>query len=345
MVPDKPNERNPMLKIAIVGAGNIGKNHARCYGQNPETEVVAFCDIDSERAEAAAKEHDCSAFSSLKEMLGSGTAMDAASVCTAGEENGGHHYEPTMALLSAGIPVLGEKPISNKIPEAREMVALAKEKGLRYGINLNHRFTPAAARAKAWLDEGRLGEVHFVNMRMWINNKNESSPHFHMRALHPHSIDIMRYFGGDIVRVHAFFKKGKGRTIWSNVQVNLQFADGAIGHLLGSYDGGGPGTPWGLETCEVVGSDARVIIDDACEKLTFSPRFSPEQESYACLGGMKSFGETFQSRIDAWVRDLVQETPPDEIQGSGEEALKAQCVIEAAIESWENGTVVTLDQR
>jgi predicted dehydrogenase len=56
-----------------------------------------------------------------------------------------------MELLGAGIPVLGEKPISNELDKAEEMVALAKEKNLRYGINLNHRFTPAALRAKEWV--------------------------------------------------------------------------------------------------------------------------------------------------------------------------------------------------
>ena len=72
---------------------------------------------------------------------------------------------------------------------------------------------------------GRLGELNIVNMTMWINNPNESSPYFHMRALHPHSIDVMQYFCGDVKRVQAFFKRGKGRKIWSNVQVNMQFKE------------------------------------------------------------------------------------------------------------------------
>ena len=146
------------------------------------------------------------------------------------------------------------------------MVALAKEKNLRYGINLNHRFTPAAVRAKEWVDGGRLGELNIVNMTMWINNPNESSPYFHMRALHPHSIDVMRYFCGDVKRVQAFFKRGKGRNIWSNVQVNMQFENGIIGHLTGSYDAGGS---YGLERLEVVGSEARFVILEACEQLEF----------------------------------------------------------------------------
>ena len=328
-----------MTRVAIVGMGGIGNTHARCYRDNEHSEVVAVCDMVAEKADEAAKEFGCRAFHSIREMLDSGIDIDAAGVTTAGKENGGDHYEPTMELLRAGIPILGEKPISNDIAKAREMVALAAEKNIPYAINLNHRFTPAARRAKEWLDEGRLGELTIINMTMWINNPNESSPHFHMRALHPHSIDVMRYFGGDVQKVQAFFKKGPGRTIWSNVQAGMLFANGAIGRLTGSYDAGGS---YGLETCEIVGSEARVVIREACQKLEFYPRFSEDVEIIENLGGMQGFGDTFGSRIDAWVDDLRNQTPPDQVDGKAEDALKAQLIIEAAIESWDTGQVVSL---
>lgn len=328
-----------MLQIAIIGLGGIGNTHARCYRENKNARIVAVCDAIEEKARQAAELYDCQSFTSISEMLEAGLRIDAASVCTAGVENGSHHFEPTMALLKAGIPVLGEKPISNKIEEARKMVATAKRKKVPYAVNLNHRFTPAAIRAREWLDGGRLGELNLLNMKLWINNPNESSPYFHMRALHPHSIDVMRYFGGEVKKVQAFFKKGKDRRTWSNVQVNLQFASGALGHLTGSYDAGGS---YGLETCEIVGSEGRVVIHDACEKLVFTPRFSNEVETYDHLGGMRSFGDTFQSRIDAWIDQLTRKIEPEAIDGKGEDALKAQLVIEGAIKSWETGTIVSL---
>ncbi|MBL7201216.1 MAG: Gfo/Idh/MocA family oxidoreductase [Anaerolineae bacterium] len=330
------------LKVAIVGLGGIGNTHARVYQKHPDSEIVAVCDILHDRADKAAELYGSPAFYSIREMLDSGIQIDAVSMCTAGVENGGDHYEPTMELLGAGLPVLGEKPISNDVGKAGEMVALAKAKNVRYGVNLNHRFTPAAVRAKEWVDEGRLGEIHIINMTMWINNPNESSPWFHMRALHPHSIDVMRYYAGDVVKVHAFFKKGKGRAIWSNVQVNMLFENGILGHLTGSYDATGPGGSYGLETLEVVGSDARFILREACEHLEFYPRFSRETVTYDYIGGMMSFGETFGSRIGRWVEQNIEGVKPEEIDGSGEDALKAQLVIEAAIESWQTGTVVTL---
>ncbi|MFC1735582.1 Gfo/Idh/MocA family protein [Candidatus Hydrogenedentota bacterium] len=328
-----------MLHIGIVGLGNIGNNHARCYGNNENANVTAVCDIIKERADRAEEEHDAKAFYSVQEMLDSGVKLDACSVTTAGEENGSDHHKPTMELLSAGLPVLGEKPISNNLSEAEEMVALGKEKKVQYGINLNHRFTPAAKRAKEWVDSGRLGQLHLINFRMWINNKKESSPWFHLRALHPHSIDVMRYFCGDVKSVHAFVGKGKGRAIWSNAQIGMEFENGVVGNLTGSYDAGGA---YGLEFCDVTGSDGRFLIEDACERLFFFSRTSIETERFDYLGGMLKFGETFQSRINVWIEQLLAGVSPEEIEASGEQALRGARVIEAAIKSAETHTVVDL---
>lgn len=328
-----------MIHVGIVGLGGIGNNHARCYQDNRHTKVVAVCDMIKEKADAAAKTYNAQAFYSIKAMLKSGIRLDACSVTTAGVENGGDHYTPTMELLRAGIPVLGEKPISNELAKARKMVALGKRQKIPYGINLNHRFTPAAKQAQKWIEKGRLGSLNIINMTMWINNPNESSPHFHMRALHPHSIDVMRYFCGNVVKVQAFFKKGEGRKIWSNVQVNMLFANGIIGHLTGSYDAGGS---YGLETCELVGSKGRIIINEACERLSFYPRFSKEVESFDHLGGMMSFPDTFPSRIGAWIDDLRKKVPYDQVDAKAEDALKAQTVIEAAIESWEKNKIISI---
>ncbi len=328
-----------MIHVAIVGTGSIGNKHAECYQKNKYTRVVAVCDKLIQKAETAAQRYGCKAYNSVQQMLAAGLRIDSAAVTTAGVENGSHHYAPTMELLAARIPVLGEKPISNNINHAWQMVNLAKTKRVRYAINLNHRFTPAAVRAQQWIKRGRLGQLNIINMTLWINNPNESSPHFHMRALHPHSIDVMRYFCGDVRKVHAFFKKGKGRKIWSNVQVNMLFSNGVIGHLTGSYDAGGS---YGQETFEIVGSDGRVVIHEACEKLAFYPRDGKQVEVYEHLGNMNGFSDTFQSRIDAWVDDLRKKTPPAKVDAKAEDALKAQLVIEAAIESWNKDKVVSL---
>ncbi|MCK5862724.1 MAG: Gfo/Idh/MocA family oxidoreductase [Candidatus Hydrogenedentes bacterium] len=332
------------LRVAIVGMGNIGNTHARCYEKNPLATLAAVCDIVAERADTAAKTYQCPAFYSIKELLASGIKIDCVSMCTAGKENGGDHYAATIELLKAGLPVLGEKPISNEVLKAKKMVALAKKKKLRYGVNLNHRFTPAAQRAKEWIEAGRLGTLHIINMTMWINNPNETSPHFHIRALHPHSIDVMRYFCGDVDKVQAFFLRGKTvegkkRKCWSNLQANMLFKNGVVGHLTGSYDAGGA---FGLERCEITGSKGRIVIKEACEELTYYSRNNSETEHYHHLDGMTNFSETFASRINKWLEQNSKKVIPEKIDGSGEDALRAQKIIEACITSWETNSIVKI---
>lgn len=322
------------LKVAVIGLGNIGKRHMHCYSQNKDVEIVAVCDILPAIVDPVARQYGVKAYYNVDEMLAS-ESIDAISIATAGPENGGHHYEPTMKALAAGKHVLVEKPISNDIEQAREMVRLAKEKGVLLGVDLNHRFTPAADLAKQWLDEGKLGEVLFINMALWINNPNESSPWFHMRALHPHSLDVMRTFGGPISKVQAFMHKGPGRTIWSNASLNIQFKSGAVGHLTGSYDAS---RYHPIERCEVGGSNGRLVIENVYERLELFPRNSPERIVVAnsIMSGMGSFNDTFLNRINAFVRQVQAGGPLD---GSGDEGLAVQEVIEAAIRSWERGTI------
>lgn len=323
-----------MLRVAVVGLGGIGRNHARCYAENKNAQLVALCDIDPERVEPVARQYAVPAYATVDALLQS-EELDAVSVATAGPENGGHHYEPTMALLAAGKHVLVEKPISNDIVQAREMVAQAERNDVLLGVNLNHRFTPAAERANRLQRDGELGDVLFVNMGLWINNPNESSPWFHLRALHPHSIDVMRYFGGPIQQVQAFVHAAPGRQIWSNVSMNVRFASGAIGHLSGSYDAS---SHHPIERCEVAGSRGRFVIHNVLERLEFFPRQSPEKLVFdnPIMGGMQGFSQTFANRIDRFVQQVAEGGPLD---ASGADGLAAQEVIEAAIRSFENGSV------
>jgi predicted dehydrogenase len=324
-----------MLKVAVIGMGNIGNTHAPVYKADPLAELVAVCDIIQERADKAAERYGVPAFYNVDDLLRN-VELDAVSVATAGVENGGDHFEPTMQCLEAGLHVLGEKPISNDIVKARQMVAKAEEKGLYYGINLNHRFVPPAARAKQWVNEGRLGDLLLINMTMWINNPNNSSPWFHLRALHPHSLDIMRYFCGDVTRVHAFLNRGPGRVCYSNAQVNLEFANGVVGHLTGSYDAQ---PRHNLERCEVMGAKGRFVLDNLYEELTFYPREGDELTVVrnSIMGGLSGFGATFTNRIHRWLEQIHAEVAPSEIEASGREGLAVQEIIEAAIRSHESG--------
>ena len=326
-----------MLNVAIIGLGGIGNTHAGVYKASDKATLAAICDMDKARADKAAAQFGVPAFYSVADLV-KNVKLDAVSVTTAGPENGGHHFDPVMECFEAGLHVLVEKPISNDIVKARQMVAKAEEKGLYFGVNLNHRFVPPAAKAKQWVNEGKLGDLLLMNMTMWIGNPNESSPWFHIRALHPHSLDIMRFFCGDVKRVHAFFNRAPGRVCYSNVQVNLEFANGVVGHLTGSYD---TNPRHNLERCEVMGTEGRFVLDNLYEELTLYPRRSEELTVIrnSIMGGLSGFQATFTNRINRWIEQVDGGAPRDEIEASGKDGLAVQEIIEAAIRSYEGGTV------
>jgi len=326
-----------MLKVAVIGVNNIGSIHTSVYRENRNVELVAVCDLLVDRADAAAKELGVKAYYSVADMLKS-EQIDAVSVATAGFENGSHHYDPAMQAIEHGVHVLCEKPLSNDIELARVMVQRAKEKGVYLGCDLNHRFINAAYKGKHLVESGKLGSLLWINMKLAINNSNESSPWFHLRALHCHSIDVMRYFAGDVSRVQAFLTKAPGRETWSTASINMAFANGAVGHLTGSYDARGPHP---IEYCEVSGTGGRFVIDNINDSFTFYPADSEETIVVKnTFMGVKSFTDTFRNRINRFVEQVSERCAMDEFEGSGAEALAAQEVVEAAIKSWQTNAIV-----
>ena len=309
-----------MIRACVIGLGPIGNRHAGLLKTDPLAELVGLCDLDPSRADAAAARFGAPAFYSVDQMLAA-LAPDLCVVATGGEEYGSDHYLPTLQALEAGCHVLGEKPISNRIDQAEEMVAKARAQNLCYGINLNHRFTPAARLAKRWQEEGRLGHLLFVNMSMWIMNPRESSPYFQIKALHPHTVDIMRHFCGEVEAVQCFATKAPGRTIWSTATFNMRFKNGVVGTLTGSYDieRGHP-----MERCEVAGTRGRFVIEDMYREATLFPAGDMERRVFVnpIFGGMRDFEETFLNRQHRFLEQLSEGAAPEEIDGSLTPSIK-----------------------
>jgi len=329
------------MRVCVIGMGPIGNLHAKIYSQNEDSTLCGVCDIIPERAEAAGSRFKVPWYTDAREMIREQKPF-LCSIATGGYEYSSDHFKPAMQAFDAGCHVFLEKPISNEIEAAEKMVEYAKEKGLCFAIDFNHRFTPAARTAKKWQEQGLIGEILFANMALWIGKFQKlDSEYYHIKALNPHSIDILRYFCGDIKKVHCFAYKAPGRDLWSTASINLKFESGAVGHLTSSYDieRGHP-----MERCEIAGTRGRFVIDDIWREATLYPAGEKEKRVYTnpIFGGFGSFEDTFAERIGCYLKQLKEGAAPGEIDGSGEAGLKAQQVIQAAIDSLRSGNAVEL---
>jgi len=330
------------IRVAVVGLGPIGNLHARIYKSAPCADLVAVCDRDPSRASAA--NYGVPVFTSVIEMI-EAVSPEVVSIATGGFEYSSDHYEPTIQALELGCHVMCEKPISNDLEKAREMVALANAKNLCFGIDFNHRFTPAAYAAKAWQEAGELGDLLFCNMALWIGRFGEfETKNYHLKALNPHSVNIMTWFCGPVETVQCFATVAPGRNLWSTAGINMRFRNGVVGHLTSSYD---IARAHSVERCEVAGTKGRLVIDDMWQRSTLYPAASAEQRTYAnpVFGGFSNFEDTFRERLTAFLKQIQANTKPEEINGSGAEGLTAQTVIHAAIRSLdESNRPVSIDE-
>jgi predicted dehydrogenase len=125
------------LKVAVIGAGHMGRLHADKFARCEGAELVAVVDPDAVRAEAVAKPHGARAFSDFNEVL---RAADAAVVAAPTAR----HHEIAAACLRAGLHVLVEKPIARTLGEADELVALAGARNRVLEVGHVERYNPAA---------------------------------------------------------------------------------------------------------------------------------------------------------------------------------------------------------
>jgi len=188
-----------MLRIAVIGGGDHSrKNHlpalAAFIARNPGTvEFAAFCDLRRDVAEGVGTQYGVSrVYTGIAEML-AGERLDGCIAVTP--------VSATAAVaqqaISAGVPLLMEKPPGATVQEARRVCALVKRLGARVMVSVNRRFDPALTAAAAWR-----GDRPLVFVRGTMLRHNRREPEF-VTDTAIHCVDALRWLAGDVRRMQA----------------------------------------------------------------------------------------------------------------------------------------------
>ena len=141
------------LRVAVIGAGHLGKHHARLLAGVPGARLVAVVDIDLERATASASASGARALTDYRELF---ELADAVTVAVPTEL----HHEIALPFLERGIAVLVEKPITRTLAEADALIAAAAASGATLGAGHTERHNPAVAAVLPLVSTPRFIEVH-----------------------------------------------------------------------------------------------------------------------------------------------------------------------------------------
>jgi predicted dehydrogenase len=145
------------MKLVIVGCGNIATAYTKSIKQKSNLELIGFTDIDPTRAQTFAAEHGGKAYESLEAALADEN-VDAIVNLTIFDA----HYGVIKQALQAGKHVYSEKPLALKYAEAKELVQIARDRGLRLAGAPITFLGEAQQTASRFLREGHLGPVHLV---------------------------------------------------------------------------------------------------------------------------------------------------------------------------------------
>ncbi len=140
-------------RIAVVGVGHHGRNHARVLASLPGVELTAVVDTNAARAAEIAAASGTRALTDYRDLLGQ---VDAVTIAVPTEL----HAEIGAAFLEAGVHALVEKPLARSLAEADLLIEAARKAGAVLAVGHTERFNPAVAAARPLLTDPRFIEVH-----------------------------------------------------------------------------------------------------------------------------------------------------------------------------------------
>jgi len=256
----------PPVRIGVVGAGFMGRQHIDFVRASPGAALAAIADPAVTITEAA-----CPTYPSTARMLDA-EQLDAVIIANPNAL----HVDTAVECLEAGVAVLLEKPVAVSYVQSRRLVDAVERLNGRLLVGHHRRHHPAVARARAAIGDGELGQVVAVTA-LWSARKEpeyftdtpwHSQPGAGVTLINAvHDLDLLRHLCGEVAEVQAMQSShARGLEVEDTISLTLRFENGALGSLLASDAGV---SPWGW--------------DQATEETPAFP-FLPDEVAYRIVG-------------------------------------------------------------
>ncbi len=334
----------PTRRVAVIGIGSMGKNHARVYSELPEAHLVAVVDTNRAVAERVGTMLGTSSFQDYLEMLEKvRPQVVSVAVPTA------LHEEVTLAALEAGADVLVEKPIAATLAEARRLIKRAYELNRQLMVGHIVRFNPAIQALKQKLHNGDIGRIFQITCRRAGPFPTRIRDVGVVVDLATHDLDLMRYLTGlDPQYVFALTEQRIHTDHEDLVLGLLRFPENISGSLEINWL-----TPTKVREVRVLGERGMMHVDDLTQDLYFYENAhttgDPAEMQWSSLqhikgvseGSMTRFAlqryEPLKAELQAFLHTLQTGEP---IPISGEEGIAALNLALALVESGRTHQVV-----
>jgi predicted dehydrogenase len=211
-----------MLKVGIIGAGHLGKFHINNWIEIKDVELIGFCDTDDTNANAVIEKYKLKRFETPEQLLQECDAVDIVAPTT-------YHFELCEMAIRKGKHVFVEKPFTNTMEEAKELLKLARESNLKFQVGHVERFNPAFVALKNHDLKPMFIEVH----RLAQFNPRGTDVSV-VLDLMIHDIDIILH----LVKSTVSYISANGVSVLSDTpdiaNVRIEFDNGCVANLTSS---------------------------------------------------------------------------------------------------------------
>ncbi len=237
------------MKVIQVGIGGMGNTWLKTVQASPDVEYAGFVEVNQAIAHQQAEQYHLDPtliFESLDQAL---KAVPTDGIIDVTPPR--FHREVSLAALSAGVPVLSEKPLSDTLSTAQDIVRKADETGVLHMVTQNYRYTAQAQTVKSVLNSGELGKVGTVTVNFFkgphFGGFRDEMPHPLIIDMAIHHFDMMRFFLGS-EPLTVFGQSWNPPWSWykgdASAALTLQFGGGTVVSYNGSWCSTGKETPW-----------------------------------------------------------------------------------------------------
>ncbi|GIN74561.1 oxidoreductase [Bacillus sp. J14TS2] len=326
---------NKQIKVAVIGTGGWGYQHARVFKDREDVHLCAIVGRNSEKTKVRAELFATKAYTNIEKMLEM-EQPDLVSICLPNQQ----HFAPTLQVIQAGFPLLVEKPIAFELEEAEILLNEADKRNLFFAINFNHRYAKPVQLAYDAMKNGEIGDVSFVSWRFG-GEGSSNHPYANLIETQCHGFDMLEHLCGPIKSVMAEMADITGGG-FQTMSLSLRFESGAVGNLIGTYESSYayPET----HRVEINGIKGRSVIYDTVKKYSFhstGSEFGEVWEAGYFNDPNREFHKTFDRHIDALLEALKSGKPAPVHAEAGYRALK---IAYAAIKSFHSGMRIEISE-
>jgi UDP-N-acetylglucosamine 3-dehydrogenase len=311
------------IGVAVVGTGFWGRNHARNFKEIKETELVAVCDVNSERANSVAKQFAVKPYTNVSKML-KNKDIQAVTICTWSTSLA----KEAMKALKAGKHVLVEKPMAVNAKQAEKLLKTAEKEGLHLTVGFLMRFIPGIQEIKKAVKTKTVGELVCATAKRVSEWPERIGDVGVVKDTAIHDIDVIGYlFNEDPIAVYAKAGSMTHRKFEDYAQIMLTFEGGKNAFIESNWL-----TPYKTRTLVVTGSAAIMKLDYITQELTIEDAKQTIQPRYPIQEPLKLELRHFANCIMNKEKPLI----------TAEDGVKALKIAEAALKSSAVGKVMKL---